>query len=130
MEYKYGDIINVEISGITDYGIFVKADSGYTGLIHISEVSNQYIRNLKGLYKVGTFINALILEVDPLKAHLKLSIKRINYDKRIDISKIPESANKFAAIEENLPNWIDTKYNEIINQRKASSSGEKNNFKG
>ena len=39
--YKIGDIIEVEVSGIENYGIFVKAEDDYTGLIHISEIDNK-----------------------------------------------------------------------------------------
>ena len=44
--YKIGDIIEVEVSGIENYGIFVKAEDDYTGLIHISEIDNNYIKDI------------------------------------------------------------------------------------
>ena len=46
-KYKQGNIIKVNVTGITEYGIFVKTDNDYNGLIHISEVSNKFVQNLK-----------------------------------------------------------------------------------
>ena len=44
-KYKVGDIVCGNITGITDYGIFVKLEDGYTGMVHISEISD-IINNL------------------------------------------------------------------------------------
>ena len=41
--FKVGDIIEVKVTGIEQYGIFVKADEEYTGLIHISEIDDNFI---------------------------------------------------------------------------------------
>ena len=38
--YKIGDIVSCVVSGIEPYGIFVVVDKKYSGLIHISEISN------------------------------------------------------------------------------------------
>ena len=40
--YKVGDIISGQVTGIEKYGIFVNIDPWYDGLIHISEISSNY----------------------------------------------------------------------------------------
>ena len=42
--YKVGEIIEAEVTGIESYGIFVKVDKEYNGLIHISEIDNNYTK--------------------------------------------------------------------------------------
>ena len=41
--YKVGDIVNCFVTGFKEYGIFVKVDNDYNGLIHISEISRSYV---------------------------------------------------------------------------------------
>ena len=41
--YKIGDTVKGKITGIQKYGIFVAVDNEYTGLIHISEISNAFV---------------------------------------------------------------------------------------
>lgn len=60
--YKIGDIIEVEVSGIENYGIFVKAEDDYTGLIHISEIDNNYIKDINKYVKVGDDIYANVID--------------------------------------------------------------------
>ena len=63
-KYKRGTVINGVVSGITDYGIFVKIDDFYNGLIHISEVSYGYVRDIRDFVDVGDNIYAEVMQVD------------------------------------------------------------------
>ena len=45
-KYKMGDIIKCKVSGITNYGFFAKIDKDYVGLCHISEVSNDFVKDI------------------------------------------------------------------------------------
>ena len=44
--FKVGDTIKCVVTGFKEYGIFVRVNDEYNGLIHISEISNNYIRNI------------------------------------------------------------------------------------
>ena len=77
--FSVGDIIEVEVSGIANYGIFTNADFEYKGLIHISEVSEHFVKSLFDYVSLGEHIICEILEVDEVNKQLKLSIKNINY---------------------------------------------------
>ena len=79
-QYKVGKIVKGNITGIEKYGIFVGLDNFYSGLIHISEVSNDFVRNINDFGEVGETIYVKILEVDETTNHLKLSIKDIDYE--------------------------------------------------
>ena len=43
MDFNLGDIIEVTVTGIENYGIFVSVNDEYTGLIHISEIDNNFV---------------------------------------------------------------------------------------
>ena len=76
-KYKKGKIVKGIISGIETYGAFVKFDEFYTGLIHISEISHGFVKNINEFLKIGDLIYVEIIDVDERSYHLKLSIKNI-----------------------------------------------------
>ena len=111
-DYKEGDIIKAQVSGITKYGIFVHVDADYNGLIHISEVSNDFVGDIHDYVKMGEVIYCQILEVNEIKLQLKLSIKNINYKANLNNENIAESRLGFLPLKNKLPEWIQEKMNE------------------
>jgi len=77
--YKENDIVKCTITGFKDYGIFVSVDENYNGLIHISEISESFVKNVTDYGEIGDIIYAKVIEIDEKIKHLKLSIKNINY---------------------------------------------------
>jgi len=108
-EYKVGNIIKGQVTGIEKYGIFVNVDPWYNGLIHISEVSEDYVKNIHDYVKIGETIYCQILEVNENSLQLKLSIKNINYKAENDNSPIQETRKGFLPLKENLHVWIEEK---------------------
>lgn len=81
---KIGDIVEGTISGIVDFGAFVKFPSlrkkeeVFEGLIHISEVSWQRVKDIKDVLKIGQKVKVEIIGVDPSK--ITLSLKKLTKD--------------------------------------------------
>ena len=48
-KYRKGNIVKATVTGIESYGVFVSFDEYYTGLIHISEISNNFVDVCNGL---------------------------------------------------------------------------------
>ena len=111
--FKVGDIVKGQITGVTPYGVFVSLDDDYTGLVHISEVSDKYVKNLQDKFNIGDIINVKVVEVDEDKSHVKLSIKKIDYKVEETLSMIPESGSGFGLLEANLEKWTSKKIKEI-----------------
>ena len=110
---KVGNIVKGEVTGVTPYGVFVSLQDEYSGLVHISEVSNKYVMDLEKLFNIGDIINVKIIDLDEDKSHAKLSIKKINYKVEKELSMIPESGTGFGLLSENLPRWTSEKFNKI-----------------
>ncbi len=72
------DIVEGEVSGIVDFGIFMKFGEGLEGLVHISELAWSRIEHPKDLYKVGQKVKAQIISID--RDRISLSIKRLQPD--------------------------------------------------
>ena len=114
---KKGRIIKGTVSGIESYGVFVSCDDYYTGLIHISEISHGFVKNIADYVKIGNIIFVEVLDVDEELGHLKLSIKNIEYKKNIAIKrrKIKETSLGFKTLEYKLPIWIEESLKKIKN---------------
>jgi len=106
--YKVGNIIKCVVTGIEKYGIFVSVDSNYDGLIHISEVSEEFVRDVHDYVKIGETIYCQVLEIDDVNFQLKLSIKNINY-KEDDDSPIKETRKGFLPLKEKYEVWLNEK---------------------
>ena len=106
-----GEIVSGVITGIKDYGAFVQVEE-YCGLIHISEFSDGFVKNINDIVKIGDVVNVEILEVDTEGKKLKLSYKNAN----VLPSKLLEYVHiykGFNALELKLNDWIEEAYEKI-----------------
>ncbi len=99
------DHISCRITGIQQYGVFVACDD-YAGLIHISEVSDQYVPSLEAILEVGDIVEAVILEIDEDQKRLKLSYKEAN-PIHPRIQKMVKIQKGFHSLSKALPFWIE-----------------------
>ena len=114
-KYQTGDIIEGTVTGIESYGIFIRIDEESTGLIHISEISSYFVKNIEDYVKIGENILCEVLEFENNSNHLKLSIKNINYKLTPKYGKIKDTKHGFKPLQMKLPVWIREKLKEIEN---------------
>ena len=111
-EFKVGEIIKVQVIGSQHYGIFIKCldDEEYTGLIHISEISNDFVKDVNKFAKIGDIIYAKVLDVDNDNKHIKLSIKatlpKARYRSSYAKIKNDDKLSDFSTLEGKLNGWI------------------------
>lgn len=116
--YKINDIINVTVTSIVKYGVFVKADNDYTGLIHISEINGKYIKDIEKYFKDKTTLNAKIIEINENEKQLSLTLKGVNEEKNTKKHNyLKEVGFGFDGLKDNLPKWIDETKKEIENSK-------------
>ena len=112
-KYKKGSIIEGSVTGIENYGVFVNLDDYYSGLIHISEISHGFVKDVSNYVNLGDTIRVKVVEVDDNSCHVKLSIKDIDYRKaKPKRKKIEEVGSGFEILRNNLDDWINTKIEE------------------
>ncbi|MBQ8659648.1 MAG: S1 RNA-binding domain-containing protein [Bacilli bacterium] len=99
-----GDIVKGKVTGIEKYGIFVLTDNGYTGLIHISEISDKFVRNVYDYVRLDEEIKSKVIGIDDENKKYKLSIKNFNY--RMSGDSL-ENDNGFSTLKSMLPSWIE-----------------------
>ena len=114
MDFNLGDIIDVTVTGIENYGIFVSVNDEYTGLIHISEIDNNFVKDINDYVKIGEKIYANIIGIDHDNKHLNLSIKNMNYnDNENGTRNIKESISGFLPLHNKLDEWIKESYDKL-----------------
>ncbi|MHB8172484.1 MAG: S1 domain-containing RNA-binding protein [Thermincolia bacterium] len=77
MAIEVGSIIEGVVKGITNFGAFVELPGGQTGLVHISEVADAYVRDVKDYLKDQDKVKVKVIAIDE-KGKIGLSIKQAN----------------------------------------------------
>ena len=115
-EIKIGDIVRATITGIQKYGAFALVNDKYDGLIHISEISSGYVKNINDYIKIKDEIYAQVVDIDKENNKLKLSIKNIDYRNSGEIINDENYMAGFGALKDHLDDWINDKIKEIMDK--------------
>lgn len=79
-EVGVGSVVTKKISSIADFGIFIDMGHGLDGMIHISQVSKDFVKDLKEKFEIGQEVTAEVIEISAADQKVKLSIKKIELD--------------------------------------------------
>lgn len=74
MQFVVGDVLEGKVTGLTNFGAFVDI-GGKTGMVHISEVSNSYVKDIKECLTEGQEVKVKVLSISD-EGKISLSIKR------------------------------------------------------
>ena len=88
-----GDIVEVKIKHLVQFGAFAELKKGVEGLIHISQISMERISNPSEKLKVGDVVKAKIIELDIPNRKMELSIKELERE-ALQEKKRQEKANR------------------------------------
>lgn len=72
MAYSVGETVSGTVSGVTDYGAFVKLEDGSIGMIHISKLSHEFVSDIRTFIKKGDNVEATVISNDNNKLALSL----------------------------------------------------------
>lgn len=72
MEYAVGDVVSGTVSGVVDYGAFVRLADGSSGMIHISKLSRSFVADINSVIKKGDEVTATVISVNGAKLGLSL----------------------------------------------------------
>ncbi|MEG0329161.1 MAG: CvfD/Ygs/GSP13 family RNA-binding post-transcriptional regulator [Longicatena sp.] len=113
MHYMVGEVVEGVITGIKPYGAFVYLDNKHNGLIHISEISERFVKDVHTYVKVDERVKVKILDMDEDGIHFNLSLKAIETSKarfmrkRRIVHELPPMEIGFQTLEEHLDQWIE-----------------------
>ena len=75
MAAEVGSVIEGKVSGITNFGVFVDIGDGVTGMVHISEVARNYVKDIKEYVHMGQEVKVKVITVTP-EGKVSLSMKQ------------------------------------------------------
>lgn len=112
---KIGDIVEVTITGVQPYGAFATLPNHLTGLIHISEISEGFVKDIENFVHKGEKVRVKVIDMDNKTNQAKLSLKAIDSkskrrERRLSYKnqrkQIRETPKGFEPLKEMLPIWI------------------------
>ncbi len=119
MSIRVGDIIRGVISGIRPYGAFVDLPNGYKGLIHISEISDRFVKDVNLYVHINERVKVKVLEIEDGE-HIKLSLKAVSSNRdrfhsmhRIHRKALPQMIIGFSSLADKLDGWITQAYEKL-----------------
>lgn len=75
MAVEIGSVYEGAVTGLTNFGAFVKLEDGTVGLVHISEVADEYVNDISEKLSVGDKVKVKVIEVND-KGKISFSIKK------------------------------------------------------
>lgn len=116
-QYAVGDEVTGEVTGLVDFGIFVKLEEGLEGLVHISEIDWGLVENPKAMFKIGEKVKVKVIEIKDDKISLSIKALKENpwreaekkYKKDMEVEGVIIKFNKhgaLASIEEGVAGLI------------------------
>lgn len=121
MQLEVGQVVEGTVTGITHFGAFVELPGGKTGLVHISEVADAYVRDIKDYLKDKDKVKVKILTIDP-KGKIGLSIKQANPNRPTGHSRRPPSREARMSFEDKLAKFMKESDERIADLRKSTDS--------
>ncbi|HHU50024.1 MAG: S1 domain-containing RNA-binding protein [Caldicoprobacterales bacterium] len=75
MSVEVGQILEGTVSGITNFGAFVELGEGKTGMVHISEIADAYVKDINAYLKINDKVKVKVLSIDE-KGKISLSVRQ------------------------------------------------------
>jgi small subunit ribosomal protein S1 len=82
-ECSQGDVVAGRITKVVTFGAFAEIVSGVEGLIHISELAEHHVENPREVVQQGQDVSVKIVEIDPERRRLSLSLRRVEPDEPV-----------------------------------------------
>ena len=114
MSHEVGELLIGKVINVKPYALFLEFEDGVQGLLHISEISDAFIRDIERFGTKGDELRVKVLSVDETNGFLRVSLKRVEeqdfYSTHKNLKRnVPEfDESDFKALEEKLPEWIET----------------------
>ena len=113
MNYQVGDLIIGKVTSVKPYALFLSFEGEVKGLLHISELSDAYVRDIEKYGTVGDTMKVKVLSIDESNGFLRVSLKKVpekeQFSSHVNEQRIflEEKEIDFTILKEHLPTWIE-----------------------
>lgn len=129
MPVQVGEIVEGTITDIMEYGVFVKLPEKKSGLVHISEVSREYVKDIHEIVKVGDTVKVKVLSVDD-NGKISLSIKKALPREERNTQVKKERFNDFQSKKPQEPMTLDDMLSKFMKDSDERQLDLKRNIEG
>ena len=112
MKYEVGQLIIGTVTDVKPYALFMEFEDGVNGLLHISEISDSFIRDIEKFGTKGDQLKVKIVSIDEKNGFLRVSYKKVPAEEMYsthnnNVRKVPVSSDEdFKPLADKLPEWI------------------------
>lgn len=114
MSISVGDIVEGKVTGITKFGAFVECEDGTKGLVHISQISNDYIEKVEDVLKVNDVVKCKVMSIEDKKVSfsIKECLPKKEHKKEFpkktysDDSNVDKESNKESTFDDLLTKFM------------------------
>lgn len=92
MAFQVGQVVEGKVVKITNFGAFIELDDGTQGLIHISQISRNFVKNVSDYLRVGEVVRARVREIKS-NGKVDLSIKELENEEKRPTTRVKKGSN-------------------------------------
>lgn len=116
MQIEVGLILEGKVTGISNFGVFVALPDGKNGMVHISEISSNYVKEINDYIKIGDQVKIKVINIDE-RGKIGLSIKQAVETNNLN-SAVKSTYKKSTAPSEYIPSTT------AYGKKKPASTGD------
>lgn len=112
MKFEVGQLVIGKVIKVKPFALFMEFEGGVEGLLHISEISDSYIRDIEKFGSKGDEIKVKIVSIDETNGFLRVSLKKVPAEEAYsthsnNVRKLPDcDKNDFKPLADHLNEWI------------------------
>src|SRR5690625_2233034 len=110
-----GQIVEGKVTGIQPYGAFVAINDDMQGLVHISEITHGYVKDINEHLQIGDLVKVKVINIDEERNKISLSIRATQEvpKKKTEKPKRENHSQGFNTLKDKLEQWIDQSQEQI-----------------
>ena len=118
MDFQEGQLVIGTVTSVKPYALFLEFENNVPGLLHISEISDAFIRDIGKYGSVGDKLKVKIVSIDNTNGFLRVSLKKVPteeaFTSHVDVRSSPvASESEFEPLKNKMPEWIQNTLDEI-----------------
>lgn len=112
MDFEIGQLVIGKVNNVKPYALFLEFENNKFGLLHISEISDSFIRDIERYGSIGDEMKVKIIDIDKSNGFLRVSLKQVPkeefYSNHSDEKTVPVATNEeFSQLKQKMPKWIE-----------------------
>ena len=112
MKYEIGQLVIGKVTKVKPFALFLEFEDGTSGLLHISEISNSFVKDIEAFGTIGDELKVVVVSIDETNGFMRVSYKRVPEEEAFSThnnsvrNALITKGNDFEVLKKKLPKWI------------------------